>query len=329
MSKTLRDLPFVDLYLCLQDVRRAHYKPRRSEFSRESDYSLTDDYHDDLQKLVTILRPALREHDEPSVLFDGMRLRASVVSTAMGEDWVALRRNPDNPPNIRNLGIDPRLVDQMLALGKRDGLILIVGATGHGKTTTGFALLREYLQTYGNIAYTIEDPVEFDLEGKHGTNGHCFQVEAQTDADWAIKLKKALRWQPQYIYVGEVRTPDGAAQLLRAATSGHLVITTIHGGSVEEGLEGLLQLAGQAVGVRGGQLLASGLTAVIHQHLEPDNLRMRFYITEEGNNADPVRNQIRNNTIPQIATYIDKQMAKLATLPLPRPSKKDGGIFRR
>lgn len=319
--KLLRDLPFVDLYVCLSGTReascRAHYKPRRSEFVSGEEYTLSDDYSDDLQKLTSHIRSVLDEAEDASIAYDGMRLRASRIMTAGGEEWVAMRRNPARPPALDALNLDPRLISHLRALGRRDGLILIAGATGHGKTTTACALLQDYLRNYGNIAFTIEDPVEFALDGKYKGSGHCFQVEAQDDQDWAKLLKKSLRWQPQYIFVGEVRTAEAAAQILRAATSGHLVITTIHGGSVEEALEGMLQLAEAAVGPRANQLLAAGLTAVMHQQLLPDRLATRFYITEEGNLGDPVRGNIRSGQIGQLATYIDKQMARVGGQPMP------------
>lgn len=318
MSKSLSDLDFVDLYVCLDNSGRAHYKPSRSKFNPKEDYVLGAEYHEEIAKLVNQVRISLKDTDEPSVLFGDMRLRASFITTASGEEWVAMRRNPDKPPQLSQLNMDPRFVEQLRSLGKRDGLVLLVGATGHGKTTTACSLLQDFLQRYGNIAFTIEDPIEFTLEGSYGNSGYCYQVEVQSDEEWAQKLKKSLRWQPQYIFVGEVRTPDAAAQILRAATSGHLVITTVHGGSVEEGLEGLLQLAEQSAGQRAPLLLAAGLTAVWHQQLTSDQLRTRFYITEEGNLGDPVRSNIRAGQIGQIATYIDKQMSRLATMPLPQ-----------
>jgi twitching motility protein PilT len=175
------------------------------------------------------------------------------------------------------------------------------------------------MENLGGVAFTIEDPVEYDMEGRRGKNGFCYQVEVGTEKDWAELLKRSLRWHPRYIFVGEIRTPDAANQLLRAATSGHLVITTMHAGTIEEALEGLLQLAEQAIGDRAPLLLAAGLTAVIHQALTPIGIRATFFITEPNNPGAPFRAIIRDKRIGQCRTFVDQQMALL---------NKTGKIFR-
>lgn len=95
---------------------------------------------------------------------------------------------------------------------------------------------------------TIESPAEYVVQGRHGDAGQCFQMEIKDDEDWGAALKRALLWAPRYLYVGEVRTPQAAEQLLRAATSGHTVITTVQAGAPEEAFTGLLFLAEQAMG---------------------------------------------------------------------------------
>jgi len=188
-------------------------------------------------------------------------------------------------------------------------LILISGPTGHGKTTMSFALLADYLERFGGVGITIEDPVEYALDGPRGEYGYCYQVEVGSDEDWVTPLKRALRWTPRYLLVGEVRSPRAAEQILRAATSGHLVITTIHAGSVEESFMGLLHLADQCVGSAAQHMLAQGLTAAWHQTLTPMGPYLRYVFTEENNNGDPIRALIRENKIGMVNSYIDKQVA--------------------
>jgi twitching motility protein PilT len=222
-----------------------------------------------------------------------------------------MRRINALPPSLNKLGFIPQLVPALHELGKRSGLILLCGATGQGKTTTASSLLLDYLESFGGVAFTIEDPVEYDLEGRRGTAGYCYQSEISNDSEWGTMLKRSLRWHPRYIVVGEVRTSDAANQLLRAATSGHTVITTMHAGSMEEALEGLLQLAEQELGARAPLLLAASLTAVVHQSFGPMGLNASFMSTEANNPGSPIRALIRDKRFGQTRTFSDQQMALL------------------
>jgi twitching motility protein PilT len=123
-----------------------------------------------------------------------------------------------------------------------------------------------------------------------------------------------LRWTPRFLFVGEVRSPRAAEQILRAATTGHLVITTIHAGSIEESFMGLMHLAEQAIGGAANFMLAQGLTAAWHQTLSATGPFLRYVFTEEGNNGDPVRSLIRENKVGMINSYIDKQAARMDVL---------------
>jgi twitching motility protein PilT len=176
-------------------------------------------------------------------------------------------------------------------------------------------MLADFLRGYGGTAITIEDPCEFMLKGRHGDGGQCFQVEIEAEEEWALCLKRALRWAPRYIYVGEIRTPKAAEQLLRAATTGHLVITTVHAGSPEEALMGLIFLAEQAMGPGVQSILAAGLTALIYQTLKESGPSIRYLYTEPESPGDPIRSLIRENKIGMISTYIDRTAARLANQP--------------
>ena len=87
-----------------------------------------------------------------------------------------------------------------------------------------------------------------------------------------------------------------------------------------------MQLATPAVGARANTLLAASLTAAWHQQIMPDQLKVRMYITEEGNLGDPVRSNIRTGQIGQIATYIDKQAARLSGMQMPGAGGNIGNL---
>lgn len=316
--RKLHELPFMDLYVRLDGKSTPHYHTSIKSEQADLDNDVPPEFHHDTDELIKLLCDSFTR-DEMGIVFDGIRLRASKVRTAGGQIWVAMRRIADKPPPLDKLGFTPGLVPHLRKLGKRDGLILLCGATGEGKTTTSCSLLSEYLDTYGGVAFTIEDPVEYHMEGRRGKTGFCYQIEIGEEHEWAEMLKRSLRWHPRYIFVGEVRTPDAANQLLRAATSGHLVITTMHAGTIEEALEGMLQLAEQSIGDRAPLLLAAGLVGVLHQSLTPIGLQASFIITEPNSPGAPIRSVIRDKRIGQCRTYSDQQMALLM---------KSGKIFR-
>jgi len=306
----LAELNFVDLYVSLHADIPGYYQIARPGTFIMLPHDLPVEYDEDVAQLRALLEESLADAQETGLTYDGMRLRASKIRTTRGETWAALRRIADHPPTMEQLGFIKSVADTLNALGKREGLVLICGGTGKGKTTTAASLLYQYLVRFGGVALTIEDPVEFLLDGRHGDNGLCYQIEVKKEEDWAEYLKRGLRWHPRYIMVGELRTPEAANQLLRAANSGHLVITTMHSGSLEEGLEGLLHLGEQAIGEHAPTLLASGLTAVLYQNFLSHSIEGRLYVTEQGNLGDPVRALIRERRIGQATTFVDQQMAR-------------------
>lgn len=242
---------------------------------------------------------------------EGYRFRVARQKMADGEEWVCLRVIKTQLPQFDNLGIAKPYMNALNELGRRDGLVMITGATGHGKTTTAVALLVRLLQDYGGVAVTLEDPVEYLLKGQHGKAGFCFQAEVREDSGWAPAIKRSLRWAPHYIFVGEIRTPQAAEQVLRAATTGHLVITTVHAGSPEEGLTGLMHLAEQAMGGSSATILASAITAVAHQQMMENGPSLRMVVTDPSNMGDPVRALVREGRVGMLGTYIDKMTARM------------------
>lgn len=309
----LTELAFSDIYVRIDADASALYRPidAGTRTIGMGIIKVPDSYQRDVQELRKLVIE--KNADEGSLTFQGIPLRMSRQHMANGEIWASMRRVRVKIPTLEELHVNPLLLEPLRMLGKRRGLILFVGATGAGKTTTATALLADFLNRYGNLAYTIEDPVEYRLQGSHGKSGYCYQVEVRDDDEWAPALKTALRWHPTYIFVGEVRTPAAAKQMLRAATSGHLVLATIHAGSIEEGLYAIIQTAQSELGPMAQNLAADGLIAVIHQALTPLGPRMSILMTEEGL-GDPVRACIRDNHIGMVTTYLHQQAARLGAV---------------
>jgi twitching motility protein PilT len=306
----LDELPFIDLYVRLDKKDSSFFRSKERSQSVISQF-VPSEFEETMDRFQTAVIDKLKEHNDGAITFENVRCRLARQHLNDGSSWVCARRINTVIPDIEKLNLPQVIVNHMMTLGKRDGLIVISGATGHGKTTTAVALLGHYLKTYGGTALTIEDPCEFMMAGRHGPGGQCFQVEVEKEEDWATGLKRALRWAPRYIYVGEIRTPKAAEQLLRAATTGHLVITTVHAGAMEEALMGIIFLAEQSMGSGAYNMLATGLTALVNQCLGETGPNLRYLYTEENSPGDPVRTLIRESKIGMLSTYIDRTVARL------------------
>jgi twitching motility protein PilT len=192
-------------------------------------------------------------------------------------------------------------------------LILISGSPGAGKTTLSSALLREYLDFYGNVAVTIEDPPELPLSGMY-EKGLCFQLEVDND-DWETPLKMAFRYAARYIFVGEIRDAGAAIEALRACIRGHLVIGTIHSSRIEEALEIMASMASQKTNsITGNTLLADGILATLHLNL--DKVLHVKTLVAGSSLGDPVRAMVREGKFGQLTTLIEQQAVRFSDKPI-------------
>jgi len=320
MTLTLDKLPFIDLYIRLDGSEAPLY---RSNERGKSVFNMLvpADFIPSVEQFGVRVRAELQDNADGTISMDGLRVRLSKQLMADGSLWACARRINTNLPDLHKLGFAPHISNHMHSLGEREGLIVVSGSAGHGKTTTAAALLIDFIKSFGGTAITIEDPVEYVMKGRHGENGQCFQVEIKNDDEWAPTLERTLRWGPRYIFVGEVRTPRAAEQLLHAATTGHTVITTLHGGMPEEALVSLLFMAEQAMGAGASNILAGCLTALLHQTMKEEGPFVRYLFTEENSASDPIRALIRENKIGMLSTYIDRISARLASQAPPMPGQ--------
>jgi type IV pilus assembly protein PilB len=151
-------------------------------------------------------------------------LRVSTVPTVWGEKIVMrILDKGAIPVQLTGLGFDERQSkDLMESIDMPHGLMLVTGPTGSGKSTTLYACLN-YRNHPGVNICTVEDPVEYKFEGMNQ-----IQVKAQVGLTFASVLRAFLRQDPDVIMVGEVRDQETAQICLRAALTGHFVLSTIH-----------------------------------------------------------------------------------------------------
>ncbi|MGL4911780.1 MAG: GspE/PulE family protein [Romboutsia sp.] len=145
------------------------------------------------------------------------------------------------------------LYDELLS--KPYGLILVVGPTGSGKTTTLYSMLNQLNSVEQNIL-TIEDPIEYELEGVNQS-----QINVKAGLDFSNALRAFMRQDPDIIMVGEIRDFDTAEIAIRAALTGHLVLSTLHANTAVGAISRLLDMNVP------GYLLTSSVIGVVSQRL--------------------------------------------------------------
>ena len=152
-----------------------------------------------------------------------IEIRASSLPAEHGESIVLRVLNPKNLIGIEALGLRKDLETAFnKEIKKPNGMIIVTGPTGSGKTTTLYAFLKK-LQSPENKIITIEDPIEYHLKGISQT-----QTNPKKGYDFANGLRSIMRQDPDVILVGEIRDLETAQIALQAALTGHLVLTTLH-----------------------------------------------------------------------------------------------------
>jgi type II secretory ATPase GspE/PulE/Tfp pilus assembly ATPase PilB-like protein len=159
----------------------------------------------------------------------GVELRISIFPTTRGEKIVVRLFDPSNRSfDMSSLGFDEdTLATFVKLLARPNGLILLTGPTGSGKTTAIYSALYHIVQRTGPAVSisTVEDPVEFNLPMVSQA-----QINPAQDFTYPIALRSLMRQDPQVIMVGEIRDPETAGIAVQAGLTGHLVISTIHTG---------------------------------------------------------------------------------------------------
>ena len=184
-------------------------------------------------------------------------LRVSALPTNMGEKIVIrILDYTRSLAGLESLGFSESNYKKVLKMiAEPNGIILVTGATGSGKSTTVYSILQRLNKEETNII-TVEDPIEMDIEGVNQV-----QTNSEIGLTFASALRSILRQDPNIIMIGEIRDSETAKIAVRASITGHLVLSTVHTNNSLNTIERLIDMGVERY------LLASSLTGIISQKL--------------------------------------------------------------
>ena len=207
-------------------------------------------------------------------LADRARFRVNIFKQR-GTFAIVMRKAQSEMPSLHALGLTPIFNDMAR---EKNGLILVTGATGSGKTTTLTAILNEINETQPVHVVTLEDPIEFIHQHKRATFN---QRELGADFDsFPSGLRSALRQAPKVILVGEMRDRATVEIALTAAETGHLVLSTIHTINAGQAINRILGMFDLAEETQLRLRLSETMRYVVSQRLAPKATGGRAMINE-------------------------------------------------
>ena len=217
------------------------------------------------------------------------RFRASAF-VQRGKCGLVVRRIQDEIPDLDELGLPPIIKE--LAMTKR-GLVIFVGATGTGKSTSLAAMVGYRNHNSRGHIISIEDPIEFIHE-----HAGCIVTQREVGMDtesFDVALKNTLRQAPDVILIGEVRTAETMQQALTFAETGHLCLCTLHANNANQALDRILSFFPAELHHQVWMDLSLNLKSMVAQQLLP---------RKDGNGRTPVVEVLLNS--PLVADYIRK-----------------------
>jgi len=192
---------------------------------------------------------------------DKARFRGNIY-TQKGSLAASFRRIPLEIPAIDSLGL-PKIIHSFTGL--RQGLVLVTGPTGHGKSTTLASILNEINANRLCHIVTIEDPIEFVFRSQKSI---VSQREMNSDThSWQVALRSALREDPDVVLVGEMRDYETIAAALTVAETGHLVFATLHTNSAAQTVDRIVDVFPEEQQKQIRLQLSSVIEAVFSQRL--------------------------------------------------------------
>lgn len=239
-----------------------------------------------------------REIDFSLSFSDKARYRVNAY-TQKGTYAAAFRRIPIEIPTIESLALPSNLHTFTYM---RQGLILVTGPTGHGKSTTLAAILNEINKTRAVHIVTIEDPIEFIFKPQRSI---ISQREMNQDThSWAVALRSVLREDPDVVLIGEMRDYETIAAALTIAETGHLVFATLHTNSASQTIDRIVDVFPDEQQEQVKLQLSNVLEAVFSQRLIPGIKGGRVVAHELMLTTTAIKTAIREGKTHQIDSTI-------------------------
>lgn len=241
---------------------------------------------------------AVLETDVSWQVPDGGRLRVNLYHT-LGRLAAVLRPIRKDIATLEELAMPADLLQSWVQ--RSNGLVLVTGPTGSGKSTTVASCLEWVNQRMCRHIVTLEDPIEFLFENE---NSFFSQREIRLDStDFATALRSSLRQSPDVIFIGEIRDAETAITALHAAETGHLVVSTMHSSSVIETLERFIHLVGsESTGAL--HLLGAQLVGIVSQRLLPREGGGLFPALEYLQNEAATRRWITEKRLSELQDFL-------------------------
>lgn len=285
-----------------KNISDLHFSVGAKPFMRVSGQLLPlDEYQvltpDDLESILTqLLEDQQKEIFEINKEIDfsvslGNKARVRVNAFYQkGYPSLALRVIPIGVPQLEDLGLPPTIAE---LCNLKQGLVLVVGPTGHGKSTTIASMIDKINETRSEHIVTIEDPIEYMFINKKSL---VEQREMYLDThSWDVALRSALRQDPNIVMVGEMRDAETMDAALRISETGHLVFASLHTNSASQTVERIISSFSEDRRSEVSVLLSYVIEVVISQRLVLGKDGLLYPAVEIMLGSEAVKNTIREN----------------------------------
>jgi len=216
---------------------------------------------------------------------------------------LSIRRIQFDIPSLESLGLPTFLNEQIM---EKRGLILVVGGTGVGKSTTLAAMINHRIQNHPGHVLTLEDPVEYLF--KHGRSIVNQRDVGNDSASYHDALRSALRQAPDCLLIGEIRDQEAMSAAINVGLSGHLCVATLHANNSYQALTRIINMFPLEARQSLMQDLSVSLKSIIAQRLISDKAGKRTPVVEIMTNGTHVRELIEKGEIAQIREAMAKSL---------------------